>query len=276
MSSRITPTPPTEFADQLAQLGLRFTAQNLDDFIARATKHRWAPRTLLEQLARQEAEERARRGLERRLHDGRLGRFKPLADFDWNWPKKIDRGLIEAALTLEFIPEGRNLILLGTNGLGKTMIAKNIAHAAVLAGYSVLFCTAAELLADLDGDSPQLRRRRLRKFTRPHLLAIDEVGYLSYDDHAADLLYSVVNPRYEARRSILLTTNLAFRNWNTVFPNAICITTLLDRLTHHAEVSLIEGASFRVRESEQEAEQRRTHRRKHSDNPAPTDSRTPQ
>jgi DNA replication protein DnaC len=85
-----------------------------------------------------------------------------------------------------------------------------------------------------------------------HATLIDEVGYLSYDSNAADLLYEVVNRRYE-RCSILITTNRAFKDWNLVFPNATCIATLLDRLTHHAEISLIEGKSYRVRESEMES-----------------------
>jgi hypothetical protein len=144
------------------------------------------------------------------------------------------------------------LIVCGTNGLGKTLIAKNIAHVAVLAGHSVLFRTAADLLADLDGDSPGLRRRKFRFYARPALLVIDECGYLAYDAHAADLLFEVINHRYE-RNSILLTTNKAFKDWNTVFPNATCIAALLDRLTRHADVTLIEGTSYRVRESELEA-----------------------
>jgi DNA replication protein DnaC len=94
------------------------------------------------------------------------------------------------------------------------------------------------------------------------LLCVDELGYLSYDDHAADLLYHVVNPRYEANRSIVLTSNLAFKDWNTVFPNAPCITTLLDRLTHHADVTVLQGPSFRARESEMENAERRKIRRK--------------
>ncbi|MFQ5927195.1 MAG: IS21-like element helper ATPase IstB [Terriglobia bacterium] len=244
---------------QLAQIGLRTLSENLDDFLARATKARWSPRVLLEELARMEEADRARRSLERRLRYSRIGRFKPLADFDWNWPKKIDREIIERALTLDFIQEGRNLILLGSNGLGKTMITKNIAHAAVLAGYSVLFRTASEMLDDLQCDSPELQRRKLKAYARPHVLCVDEVGYLSYDTHAADLLYEIVNRRYE-RRSIIITTNRAFKEWNAVFPNATCIASLLDRLTHHADVTLIEGQSYRVRESEQEAAARRKKR----------------
>jgi len=244
--------PNNNLAAQLNHLGLLVTAQGLDDLLARAATQPWSPQQLLEEIARSETADRARRSLERRLAQARLGRFKPLADFDWHWPKKMDRPLIERALTLDFLTQGRNLIVCGTNGLGKTMIAKNIAHAAVLAGHSVLFRTAADLLADLDGDSPGLRRRKFRFYARPALLVIDECGYLAYDAHAADLLFEVINHRYE-RNSILLTTNKAFKDWNTVFPNATCIAALLDRLTHHADVTLIEGTSYRVRESELEA-----------------------
>jgi len=256
MNSPKTPTTKDDLAAQLKDLGLLVTAQGLDDLLARAATQRWSPHQLLEEVARSETADLARRSLERRLAQARLGRFKPMADFEWHWPKKIDRPLIERALTLDFLSQGRNLILCGTNGLGKTMISKNIAHAAVLAGHSVLFRTAGYLLADLDGDSPGLRRRKFRFYARPALLCIDEIGYLTYDSHAADLLFEVVNHRYE-RNSILLTTNKGFKDWNTVFPNATSIAALLDRLTHHADVTLIEGTSYRVRESELETAARK-------------------
>jgi DNA replication protein DnaC len=257
--SSLKATPTTDLSHHLSRIGLHVTAEGLDDFIARAAKHKWSPRMLLEEVVRAESQDRARRSLERRLRNARLGRFKQIADFDWNWPKKIDRSLIESALSLDFISEGRNLILLGANGLGKTMITKNIAHQAVLAGHSVVFRTASDLLGDLAGDYPHMRRRKLSYYSRPALLCIDEVGYLSYDSSAADLLHEVVNRRYE-RASLLITTNRAFKDWDSVFPNAACIATLLDRLTHHADVTVIEGQSYRVRESEQEAAARRKKR----------------
>jgi DNA replication protein DnaC len=269
MNSPKTPktlTPNDDLVGQLKQLGLILTADSLDDVLARASTQRWSPRQLLEEIARSESADLARRSLERRLAQARIGRFKPMADFEWHWPKKIDRPLIERALTLDFLAEPRNCVIIGSNGLGKTMIAKNIAHAAVLAGHSVLFRTAADLLGDLEGDSPGLRRRKFRFYARPALLVIDECGYLSYDAHAADLLFEVINHRYE-RNSVLLTTNKAFKDWNTVFPNATCIAALLDRLTHHADITLIEGTSYRVRESELEAAARQKKRNPHAPRP---------
>ncbi len=241
---------------ELARLGLKSVSQNLDDLIARATKDRWSPHMLLEEVSRIENRERARRSMERRLRLSCIRQFKPISDFDWNWPKKIEREVVERALTLEFVKEARNLVLIGTNGLGKTMIAKNICHAAVLAGYSVVFRPASVLIEDLQCESSEARKRKLRNYANVSILCIDEVGYLSFDDKAADLLYEVINRRYE-RKPVIVTTNRVFKEWNEVFPNATCIVTLLDRLLHHADVTVIDGESYRVRESQQEAAARR-------------------
>jgi DNA replication protein DnaC len=256
MTSPKTTIPTSSLKSQLDKIGLRTISQNLDDFIARGTTGRWSPRMLLEQLSQIETDERSRRSLERRLGLSGIKKFKPMADFDWDWPKKIERDVIERALTLDFIKEARNVIMIGGNGLGKTMIAKNICHAAVLAGYSVLFRSASALIEDLQCESPESRRRKLRTYGNAGVVCIDEVGYLSYDDNAADLLYEVINRRYE-RRSVIVTTNRGFKEWNEVFPNASCIVTLVDRLTHHADVTKLEGESYRLRESEIEAAARR-------------------
>jgi DNA replication protein DnaC len=182
--------PSHSLPAQLEQIGLRAVPGELDDFLARAAKLRWSPRQVLEQLAQTEAAERAHRSLERRLRLSEIKKFKPMADFDWSWPTKIERDVIERALTLDFLPEARNLILVGTNGLGKTMIAQNICHAAVLAGHSVLFRSAASLLEELHRQSPEGRQRKLRTYANVGLMCIDEVGYLSFDDKSADLLYA--------------------------------------------------------------------------------------
>ena len=252
-----------DIKDQLRALCLRHTADTLDDVIALATKSRWGAQQLFEHVARIEAEDRARRGLERRLGRSKLGRFKIMADFDWAWPKQIDRDAVEAAVRLDFLEKAHNVVLVAPQGLGKTMIAQNIAHAAVLAGHSVLFTTAAQMLLDLGAqDSARALDQRLRHYcTRTGLLVIDEIGYLSYDNRNADLLFQVVSRRYE-RKSVVITTNLAFADWPTSFPNAACTTALIDRLVHHSEIISIVGESYRKREAAEAKEATATRRRK--------------
>ena len=142
---------------------------------------------LLEHIVAAELEDRQRRSVERRLTRARLGRFKPVADWDWDWPTAFDRPALERILSLDFLERGENVILVGAQGVGKTMLAKNIAHQAVLAGHSALFMTAADLLLDLNGqETARALERRLRHYTRPSLLVCDEVGYLAYDERAAN------------------------------------------------------------------------------------------
>ena len=204
-----------------------------------------------------EETERQARSLKRRMDDARLGAFKSLADFDWQWPEQCDRTLVEELSSLAFLTEAANVVMVGPNGVGKTMITKNLVHQAVLAGYSARFTLASDMLHDLAAqDSSAALARRLRRYTGPALLAIDEIGYLSYDARYADLLFEVITRRYQSR-SVIITTNKPFGEWNQVFPNATCIATLLDRLTHHADVTKIEGDSYRVRESEMETAARR-------------------
>ena len=240
----------SDLVKTLTTLGLRHTAAHLDDVVALATKRRWSPTQLLEHLVESEQQERTRRSLERRLARSRLGRFTPMSDFDWAWPRRIDRAAVEAALQLGFLADARNVVLVAAQGLGKTMIAQNIAHAAVLAGTHVLFTTAAHLLLDLGSqESTRALARRLNHYATRALLVIDEVGYLSFDARAADLLFQVITRRYE-KRSVVLTTNLPFSDWPTIFPNAGSAIALIDRLVHHAEIIAIDGDSYRRRVAE--------------------------
>ncbi|MEO6418142.1 MAG: IS21-like element helper ATPase IstB [Polyangiaceae bacterium] len=239
--------------DRLGALGLSATADALDDLVPLATTKRWGPTQILEHVADIEERERSRRGLERRLSRSHLGRFKTIADYDWNWPTKIDRPLVESAVGLHFLGAARNVVLVAPQGLGKSMIAQNIAHQAIVAGHSVLFTTAAQMLLDLGGqESSRALERRLKYYAKQSLLILDEVGYLAFDNRNADLLFQVVSRRYE-RKSLVLTTNLAFKEWPTIFPNATCATALIDRVIHHADVISIEGKSYRLREAEDAA-----------------------
>jgi len=219
-------------------------------------QHSW-----LETLLGWEQTERKQRSLDRRLSSAKLGRFKPLNEFDWQWPEKVDQQAIQALMQLDFLTSDSNIILLGSNGVGKSTIAQNLGYQAVMQGHTVLFTTAANMLNDLaaqDGDNAL--RRRIKYYARPAFLVIDEVGYLSYSNRHADLLFEIINQRYE-QRSTLVTTNRPFAEWNEVFPNAACVVSLIDRLVHHSEIIAIEGESYRMKEAKEQATKRRTRKR---------------
>ena len=195
--------------------------------------------------------ESIRRSLKRRLDDARLGTFKPVADFDWTWPTKCDRPLIDELFSLGFVEEAANVVLIGNNGLGKTMLLKNLTYQAVMHGHSARFTLASDMLHDLAAQNTSTAlATRLRRYTTPTVLAIDEVGYLSYDARYADLFFEVVTRRY-LNRPILLTTNKLFGEWTQVFPNAACVVTLIDRLMHRAEIVALEGESYRFKEAKE-------------------------
>lgn len=217
--------------------------------------------TWLPKLIQWEEDERQSRGLERRFKQAKLGRFKSIAEFDWSWPKKCDREAIEELMQLEFLKSAINPILIGPNGVGKTTIARNIAHQAVLKGHSVLFTTAGDMLADLFSQDGKLAfARRLKHYEQPSLLIIDELGYMSYADGYADLLFEVISRRHE-KKSTLVTTNKPFNEWGESFANASCLVSIIDRLVHHAEIITIDAASFRLKDSEEEAAKRRQARK---------------
>jgi len=213
-------------------------------------------------LLQWEEGERAHRSLQRRIRAAKLGHFKALADFDWAWPTRIDRATVEDLMSLSFLADATNVVFIGPNGVGKSMLAQNLAYQALVAGRTVLFKSASEMLGELAAlDSDSALRRRLRHYAKPDVLVVDEVGYLSYSNRHADLLFELVNRRYEAR-STIITTNKPFKEWSEVFPNAACVVSLVDRLVHRSEVIVIDGESYRLKEAcertEARARQRKT------------------
>jgi DNA replication protein DnaC len=243
-----TPTDIPALRKRLHQLAL-FGLLAQDDATLRET---W-----VESLIDIEEAERHRRSLVRRLRDAKLGAFKPLPDFDWQWPKHIDRALFSELLAGDFINDATNVVFVGPNGVGKSMLAKNLIHHAVLNGLSARFVTASDMLHDLAAqDSTAALARRLKRYTLPHILCIDEVGYLAYDNRYADLLFEVVTRRYQTR-PIILTTNKSFNEWNDIFPNAACVVTLIDRLVHRSEILAIEGESYRLKEAKERTDKRK-------------------
>jgi DNA replication protein DnaC len=237
-------TSDEQLRTRARQLGFYGLVANWAEFGAEP----WVPL-----LIDREDQERHHRSLERRIRQARLGKFKQIADFDWTWPKQIDRETVQELFSFQFIGETANVVLAGPNGVGKSMIAQNLAQQALLHGYSVRFTSGSAMLNDLAAqDGARALERRLKHYCQPQLLAIDEVGYFSYSNRHADLLFEVVNRRYQ-KLPIIITTNKAFDEWNSVFPNAACVVALIDRLVHRAEIVTIAGDSYRLKEANDRA-----------------------
>lgn len=255
----MTRTTSRSAGDELKERARRL---GLFGLLARWDQYAAAP--WLPELVGAEEEERKVRSLERRVRSAQLGRFKTLSDFDWTWPDEIDRDLVDEIFTLEFLqgssPPG-NVVFIGSNGLGKTTLAKNLVHRALLAGHTARFTTASAMLNDLAAqESAAALARRLRRYGQPALLAIDEVGYLSYDSRHADLLFEVVSRRAD-EKSTVVTTNRVFSEWNEVFPNATSVVALVDRLAQRADVVSIQGESYRLKEAQERQAQKAAARR---------------
>ena len=203
----------------------------------------------LARLVDAEAQARQDRSVQRRIRMARFPVTKTLDSFDWSWPKKINRLQVLDIFRLAFIEQHANAIFLGGVGLGKTHLCTALAYAACLRGHSVLFATAIEIVNTLStGQKAGTLKAELKKYLRPAVLVIDELGYLPIDKHGADLLFQVISQRYE-RGSIILSTNKRFKHWPEIFGNDSTLTSaVLDRLLHHAETVWIEGKSYRMKD----------------------------
>lgn len=234
-----------DLGERLRRIGFRARRDALDAFLVHAHKGRIGPTETIEQLIDLEERARAAVNLARRTRFASLGSFKTIDRFDWSHPEKIERPLVERLLGLDFVEQGENVLLKGGSGLGKTMIALNLAQAALAAGFTVRFATLAAALADLlSQESMPAFERRLRRYTRPDVLILDELGYLPCDTRAADILYNIVSRRHE-QRSTVITTNLAFKQWGNTFPGAACVVALVDRFAQHCHRVEIIGESYR-------------------------------
>ena len=187
--------------------------------------------------------------IQRRIRMARFPVIKTLDQFQWNWPDKINQMQMKHLFRLDFITEKANAILLGGVGLGKTHLATAIGYEACLRGHTVLFTTAVDVINTLSAaqTAGQLKSC-LKKYLKPSLIILDEIGYLPIDKRGADLLFQVISKRYE-NGAILITSNRAYKDWPTIFNNDATLTSaMLDRLLHHAETVVIEGKSYRMKE----------------------------
>jgi DNA replication protein DnaC len=234
---------------QLDYLRLPFVKAHYAELAQQAAQQPWTHVEYLGRLIDGQYQQRLQHTVQLRVKAARFPVLKTLEQFQWDWPKKINRLQVQHLFRLDFLSQKANVIFLGTVGLGKTHLATALGYAACLEGHSVLFANAINVINHLSAaQRKSTLRTELRKYLRPEILILDEVGYLPIDQHGADLLFQVISQRYE-RGSILLTTNKPFKQWPGIFNNDSTITAaMLDRLLHHVQTVILEGTSFRMKD----------------------------
>jgi DNA replication protein DnaC len=254
MSTNRTRKPnDKELREQLTYLKLNSMLEHYEPEARAAAENQISHVDYLARLVDGEAQLRRDRSIARRIRLARFPVIKTLEEFQWNWPAKINRLKVQNLFRLAFVQEKANVIFLGTVGVGKTHLCTALGHAACLKGYSVLFASAIDIINTLNAAQNVGRLKdELKKYLRPAVLIVDELGYLPIDKKGADLLFQVISQRYECG-SIILTTNKPFAKWAEIFNNDSTLTSaVLDRLLHHAEAVAIEGKSYRMKEQTKE------------------------
>lgn len=234
---------------QMDYLKLHYMAENYDKTVQQALKEKWSHIDCISSLVAGEAAARWDRSTQRRVISARFPVIKTVEQFKWSWPHNINRLGIQNLFHLKFIANKENIIFIGGVGLGKTHLATALGYAACLKGHSVLFTTAIDVINAMSAAKAAGRlKTELKRYLRPEILILDELGYLPIDKHGANLLFQVISHRYE-RGSMIITSNRAYKHWMKIFDNDATLTSaILDRLLHHSETNLIEGPSYRMKD----------------------------
>jgi DNA replication protein DnaC len=247
--NKIDQMMPDDLHRQLGYLKLLFMQEHCEELARQAGQSQWSHMDFLSRLVEGEAAARQDRSRQRRIQQARFPVLKTLEQFDFLWPTKINRLAVQNLFRLKFIQEKANAIIVGTVGLGKSHLCIALGYAAAVAGFHVRFTTAIDIVNTLAAAQNAGRLvQELKKYARPDLLVVDEMGYLPIDKHGADLLFQIISNRYE-RGSIILSTNKVFKHWPSIFNNDATLTSaILDRILHHAETIIIEGKSYRMKD----------------------------
>jgi len=239
----------TPLKDKMKKLCLTWMVENSDHELAEGARLNRTPEEILNRLLDGETEARAVRAVNRRLKAAKLPGVKTLDGFDWTWPAEINRDQIRHLFTLSFMQTATNVVFIGGVGIGKTHLAAALAREACLKNRHVLFTQAVHIINDLaDAQRQGMLKRAMKKYVKPALLVIDELGYLPVDRVGAELIFQVLGERYE-KTSTVITTNRAYKHWAKTFADdATLASAALDRILHHSETIIIKGKSYRQKD----------------------------
>jgi len=248
-----SPSDQTQLDVQLQRLRLQYIQSNYQTLAHKAAEQQRSYLDYLAQLVEGEFITREMRSIERRIKNARFPVRKTLDDFQWSWPKKINRLQVQNLFRLDFIATCTNVVMIGNVGLGKTHLSIALGHAACTSGHSVLFTTAIDIINTLaSAQSAGQLKREIRRYVNPAVLIVDELGYLPVDKHGADLLFQIISGRYE-RAPTVINTNRTYKHWAQIFNNDSTLTSaILDRIMHHVDTVIIEGKSFRMKDEVEE------------------------
>jgi DNA replication protein DnaC len=235
--------------EKFEQLKMKTCSANLEEVMKMAEEKNWPPLNIMDHLLDLELEARRIRRIALRFKESRLIEKPTINQFDFNFhvSRKKQKTLILNLMSLEFIKQKKDIILIGDPGVGKSFLAKCIAYAATQTGIKTLFTTAMDMINHLiSAEADHSLLKKLQFYQSPDILVCDEIGYLPLGTQGSNLFFQVISTRHE-RKSTIITTNLTFTEWGKIFDSTTVATAIADRLVYNSEILVMEGKSYRKR-----------------------------